>query len=661
MSRSKARRKTKDLAPAPPPPKPAFLCKPLIPEVLISLFLITATLAVFWSVKNFDFLTLDDEEYVTENPHVQVGLTAKGVLWAFTTMHASNWHPLTWLSHMLDGVLYGLSPGGHHLTNLLFHITSTLLLFWLFKRMTGGLWRSGWVALLFALHPLHVESVAWVSERKDVLSTFLWMLTMWTYVAYANRPSQGRYGLVFLSFALGLLSKPMLVTLPFVLLLVDYWPLRRFPTEPAKNLYDSQSKTSLRSVAFHLIWEKVPFFVLVAVSSVLTLVAQRGAIASLEVIPLGTRIANALISYVCYIGKTIWPSGLAVQYPYSSQFPMWEVAGAALILVGVSVWVIWEGRRRPYLGMGWSWYLGTLIPVIGLVQVGAQAMADRYTYVPLIGLFIMMVWGISDLLAGWRYQRALLSASALLLITVLTFLTRTQLQYWSNSVTLFKRSLNVTVDNYLSHNSYGVVLARKGKNEEAITHFTEALKLRPNFAKAHNGLGVALSRQANYQEAILHYNEALRIKKDYAEAYNNLGVALARQGKVQEAFIHYKEALRIMPLSVDAHYNIGNLFGLQGNYQEAIYHFTEILKIKPNDVEVHYNIGVALAEQGKNEEAITHFTEALRLKPNFSEAHFSLGLAYLTIGNRNSALEEYKVLKTINPDLANTLSRKIFE
>jgi tetratricopeptide (TPR) repeat protein len=446
-----------------------------------------------------------------------------------------------------------------------------------------------------------------------------------------------------------------------------------------------------------LVWEKVPLFVLVIASCLLTVIAQHrgGAVASLESLSLEVRMSNALISYVSYIGKMIWPSRLAIQYPYPEMILLWQLTGAGLFLIGVSALVIREARRRPYLVVGWLWYLGTLVPVIGLVQVGPQAMADRYTYVPLIGLFIIMIWGISDLSAGWRHKRILLPVSAVLLVLILSILTRIQLQHWYNGVTLFRHSLDVTINNYLSHNSYGVALAAQGMDEEAITHykeslrirpyfadthlnlgnalarqgkyqeaidhFTKALSLRPDFVKAHNGLGVALARQGKYEQAVTHYEEAIRMKSDYAEAYNNLGVALVQQGKIQEAMTQYHQALQMKPAYADAHYNLGNLLARQRKFQEAITHFIEVTKINPHDPNIYCSIGTALMEQGKQREAIDHYSQALRIKPDFDEARFSLGLAYWMIGNRDSALEELRILKMNNPDLASNLSQKFLK
>jgi len=660
--------------------------------VLISLFLILTIVAVFWPVKNFRFINLDDEEYVTENPQVLNGLSLNGVIWAFTTKHCSNWHPLTWLSHMLDTELYGLNPRGHHLTNLLFHLANTLLLFWVLKRMTGMLWESGFVAALFALHPLHVETVAWVAERKDVLSTFFWMLTMGAYVHYVHQASTRRYLLVFFSFALGLLSKPMIVTLPLVLLLLDYWPLGRLHWRLEEQ--GSQGKTAI-SGAFRLVWEKVPLLILVVVSCVLTIWAQRGTIAPLEALPLGTRMANALISYVSYVGKMVWPCRLAVQYPYPERFPLWQVAGAGLFLIGVSFLVVREARRRPYLVVGWLWYLGTLVPVIGIVQVGIQAMADRYTYVPLIGLFIMIIWGGVGSLSQWRYRRMALPLFAALIITLLIVLIRTQLLYWNDTIKLYQHSLDLTEKNYHVHYNLGVTLTGEGRNEEAKAQYAEVLKIRPDYYKALSAMGVILSRQRKYSEAIAYYKEALRIKPDHADTHYNLGraffqlgkyedaikaykeairikpddadtyvligIALTRQGKYDEAIASHREAIKIKPNLVDAHNNLGITLALQGRHQEAIAHFNEVLRMKPNIADVYYNIGLALTEQGKIKEAIDQFSKALRIKPDFGQARFSLVQAYSKIGNKDLALEEYKILKTTHPDLANDLSRRLFK
>ena len=530
------------------------------------LALIAANLIVYASVWHHDFVNYDDDQYVSTNTVVLRGLTWHSASWAFTTGYAVNWHPLTWLSHMLDVQLYGLDPGPHHLTNLLFHIANTLLLFGLLRRMTGALGGSAFVAGLFAVHPLHVESVAWVAERKDVLSTLFWMLTLWAYVEYVRRPGLRRYWAVLLFFALGLMAKPMLVTLPFVLLLLDFWPLGRMGLGPNPADGWALSRDGWATTV-RLVWEKLPLLALTVMSSIVTLVVHRrgGAVISLGATPLNLRVANALVSYVAYIGQMLWPARLAVLYPYAQSLPGWWTAGAFLGLMAISVAVIRAGPRRPYLLVGWLWYLGTLVPVIGLIQVGDQARADRYTYIPLIGLFIVVAWGVPDLMVRWPFRRIALPAAAGLVSLACVIAARGQLRYWQDSTTLWTHALAVTTGNTIVHNNLGVVLADQGKLEEAIAHYSEALRIKADSADAHNNLGVALADQGKLEEAIAHYSEALRIQPDYADAHNNLGVALADQGKLDEAIAHFSEALRIKPDYIKARDNLRLTLVSRGN------------------------------------------------------------------------------------------------
>ena len=553
---------------------------------MVCVFLVVATASVFWQVRGDDFLNYDDNGYVTENPHVQAGLNWEGIKWAFTASYFGNWHPLTWLSHMLDCQIYGSKPGGHHFTNVLLHIANTLLLFLVFNRMTRRLWPSAFVAALFALHPLHVESVAWVAERKDVLSTFFWMLTMWTYVRYVESPGIGRYLSVLFFFALGLMAKPMLVTLPFVLLLLDYWPLGRFGMSQSGDTVISQNHQSKntsdrRWLVAHPIREKVPFFALSALSSVITLVAQQNgeAVSSLVAVSLKMRVANALVAYVSYIWKMIWPHHLAVFYPHAYMPPIGMVAGSGLLLLCVSIALFWAARRHRYLVTGWLWYLGTLVPVIGLVQVGSHAMADRYTYVPLIGLFVMVAWGVPDLVARWRYRRPVLAISTAFVLLTFIICTWLQVRLWKNTFTLFKHALQVTQGNFLAHNNLGAALAKRGRHEEALGHFSEALKIRPDYVSAHTNLGNELMRQGRTREAIRHFSEALKIKPDQAETHNNLGVALAIQGRTREAIRHFSEALKIKPDYGSAHYNLAMAYRSEGNYREAIKHCDRAMEL----------------------------------------------------------------------------------
>jgi len=505
-----------------------------------------------------------------------------------------------------------MNAGSHHLTNVLFHIINTLLLFIVLKRMSNALWQSAFVAALFALHPLHVESVAWVAERKDVLSTFFWMLTMWGYVRYVERPGANRYLLVVLFFIFGLMAKPMVVTLPLVLLLLDYWPLKRFQFG--------------QSGGGRLVLEKLPLLALSAVSGVVTYFAQQsgGAVESLSVHPLTVRVANAFVSYTAYMGKMICPFHLAVLYPYPPTFPWWQVAGACLLLVTVSLLAICAVKRRPYLAVGWLWYVGTLVPVIGLVQVGSQAMADRYTYVPLIGLFIMIVWGVPELVARWRHRKTALAIKAAMFLSILTATTLLQVRYWTNSITLFEHAIHATTDNSVAHYNLGVALANQERITDAIEHFSEALQINPEYAKAHNNLGNALDLQGRTNEAIDHYLQAMRIKPSLAGPHFNLAGILTKQRRIDEAIDHYLQALRINPSLAEAHNYLGFFLAKQGRTDEAIDHYSQALQINPRYAEAHNNLGIALAHEGKIEDAIAHFREALRINPDLASAHKNL-------------------------------------
>jgi tetratricopeptide (TPR) repeat protein len=650
-------------------------------DILVCLFLVMATLAVYWQVQNYDFVNFDDSKYIYENRHIQEGVTLESITWAFTTIHMANWHPLTWLSHMLDCQFYGMNPGWHHLTNLLFHIANTLLLFLVFRKMTDSLWQSGFIAALFALHPLHVESVAWVSERKDVLSTFFWMLTMWSYIWYVEYPVVHRYILVVLFYTLGLMSKPMLVTLPFVLLLLDFYPLNRFKFQQI----DGSANSRQRSIALRLILEKIPLFVLVAMSSAITFYAQKhgGALKSLGSFSLKARIANALVSYTSYIGKMVYPSKLTVLYPHPGMLPWWKIAGACLLLVSISFLAIRVVKQSPYFAVGWLWYIGTLVPVIGLVQVGIQSMADRYTYVPFIGIFIIIAWGVPELVAHWRHREIWLATLATVFLSILIVVTWKQVQYWENGVTLFKHTLKHTSNNYKIHNALGGELYNQGRTTEAIEHYLQALRIKPDYAKAYNNLGNVFNNQGRTQKAVENYLQALRIKPDYVEAHNNLGVAMEKQGRIKEAVEHYLEALRIKPDYASAHYNLGNALDKQGRTQEAIEHYLHVLRINPDSaahnslgnaldkqgrmeeaighyrhalrinpdyVEAHNNLGNALDNQGRTKEAISHYLEALRIKPDYVDAHYNLGVALFHKGNIEGAIACFRKAVRINPD-----------
>jgi tetratricopeptide (TPR) repeat protein len=501
--------------------------------------LVLAAVVTYEPLRHNDFILFDDNAYITNNPDISKGLTFESIIWAFKAPRVGFWHPLTIISHMLDCELFGQRPFWHHLVSLLFHITNTLLLFLILKNMTGALWQSAFVAAAFALHPLHVESVAWAAQRKDVLSTLFWLLTMAAYVHYVRRNTSSRYLLTLLLFVLGLMAKPMLVTLPFVLLLLDYWPLQRMTLN---------TSTNRRRLIANLIREKLPFFALSAIASLIALYAEESHGAIFLRLPFYIRLSNAFVSYAAYIGKMIWPARLAVLYPHPGlNLPLWQVFAGFLTIAVVSIWIFRLGRRYKYLPVGWLWYLGTLVPVIGLVQVSMHALADRYTYVPLIGLFIIIAWGSADLLAGRRYRKIVLSLSASAVLLSLSVCTRIQLGYWRDSLALFSHNLDVTKNNYLMHYNYGIALSKKGLFSQAAAQFTEAIRIKSDFPKAHNNLGLALVEQGNLDEAIVYFKKASQLDPENDNALYNLGLAYAKKAQLEKAVEYLGKSLKLNP------------------------------------------------------------------------------------------------------------------
>ncbi len=526
-------------------------------ELWLCLFLAASILAIYLPVCGYEFINYDDPVYVVENDTVRRGLTLEGTRWAFTSMHAANWHPVTWLSHMLDVQMYGLNAGAHHSTNVIFHILNIMLLFLLLRRTTGALWRSAMVAVLFAVHPLHVESVAWISERKDVLSAFFGFLTLLAYAEYVKRPGWLRYGTALLLFALGMMSKPMVVTLPFLMLLLDYWPLNRYVQE-----------NGVRRFAF-LVKEKLPFFVLAVASCVVTMIAQGrgGAVAPLEFYSFGMRVANAIVAYVAYLGKMIWPMNLAVLYPHPGVRPIWQVAGASLLLLGITCFVLAQTKRRSWLAVGWLWYLGTLVPVIGLVQVGLQAMADRYAYIPLIGIYIVLAWEFHEALHRWGCGVRGLALAGMAVTAVLMLIAWNQVRYWENSIALYSHTLEVTDANWSIRNNLGNAYAEINQNDQAMHHYQEAIRIKPDYFEAYNNMGTVMAKMKRRDDAVAYFLNALKYNPDSAFAHNNLGRLLAEQMKYEDAIRHFRAALRIKPDYQGAQHNLQVVLKLQADNQ----------------------------------------------------------------------------------------------
>ncbi len=591
----------------------------------IGALLVLATCVTFWPVLRCDFINYDDPDYVTANTHVQNGLTWAGVVWAFTTNHVANWHPLTWLSHMLDCQLFGVNPAAHHAVNLLLHAASVVLLFVLLNRMTGAVWRSAIAAALFALHPLRVESVAWVAERKDTLAALLWLLTVWAYVRYVSQRNAARFGLVIAFFALGLMAKPMLVTLPFVLLLLDYWPLKR--NASGGSITNGRPLASLLRQWRPLLIEKWPLFALALVSSLVTFFAQKsgGTVASVTQLSLGARFGNAVISYVRYLGKLIWPTDLAVIYPYPTAWPSWQIVGGIGVLAAISALAWLTAKRRPYLLIGWLWFLGTLVPVIGLVQVGRQAMADRYTYIPMIGLGVMLVWGAADLLTRVRRGNLIGGGLAALALAGCALATRQQLNYWRDGCTLFTHTLAVTKGNALAQNNLGTALAALGRRDEALLHYAEAVRLQPADPVMRNNFGAALAKAGRIEAAMEQYGAALQAKPGFDEAHNNLGAALVAQGRLDEAVLQFRQALAARPDYAEAHNNLGGVLAMQQKHAEAVEHYAAAIRLSPDVASAHLNYALSLEKLGRADDALNQFGEAFRLDPRSTEAAYNLG------------------------------------
>jgi tetratricopeptide (TPR) repeat protein len=613
--------------------------------VAAAVCLVVLVALLYVPVRHHEFVNYDDDRYVTENGFVRRGLSPAGVRWACTAIHASNWHPLTWLSHMLDVELFGLDPAGHHLTSVALHAANAVLLLLALYVMTGRLRPSLLVAMLFALHPLRVESVAWIAERKDVLAGLFWMLTLLMYGLYAKRPCLARYLGVLACFALGLMAKPMLVTLPFVLLLLDAWPLRRLEGELRKRVL-----------------EKLPLLALSAASAAITLVAQKsaGAMHASEIWPLGQRVANALVAWVLYLWKTIWPAKLACFYPHPASVGtggelMPKAVGAGLLLAAVTVVVVISRRRRPYVLSGWFWYLGTLVPVIGIIQVGGQAMADRYTYLPLIGIYIVIAWSLSEWIDRRERLRAFVIPAVALALAALATVTRLQIDHWRNSQALFEHAVRVTRNNYVAHNNLGSGFESRGDLARASAQFEQALRLHEEFPPAHRNLGLVLTKQGDLSRAIAHLERAVGLDPGYADAHHSLGAALQRQGDLERAAARFERAVSLDPDHVEAHNNLGVILESRGDLAGASVHYEHALRVEEDFAEAHCNLGNVLLSRGDLEGARARYERALGIRPDFAEAHNNLGFVLAQQGDDRAAVSHYHRALELRPETVQTL------
>lgn len=622
----------------------AFRSGPL----LLGLGLVLLTLLTYRQVTTYGFVNFDDGLYVSGNRHVQQGLTWQGFLWAWQANVASNWHPLTLFSHMLDCELFGMNAHGHHLTSLLLHLANVWLLFEILRRMTrghaGAVGASAFVAALFGVHPMHVESVAWIAERKDVLSGFFFLLTLGAWHRWVQEAARSRYLLALVLFACGLLSKPMLVTLPCVLLLLDVWPLGRL------RAGEIRSVRALWTGLCPLLLEKLPFFVLSVASSAVAVYTQQGSLATFEAVSLGRRVGNALVAYVVYLGKTFWPAKLAAFYPLPPSVPPGKAVAAGALLAAVTALALWRLRRQPYLAVGWLWFLGMLVPVIGLVQVGRQAMADRYTYLPSIGLFLAVAWGVAELVGGRKILRTACTAGAVAVVAALAVAAHAQVETWQSSLILFRHAIAVTEDNYLAHLNVAVELSRQGDQAGALRHFHEVLRIQPNLADAHAALAAGFRRWGRPAEALPYARRAVQLKPERAHFHHTLATILEDLGRKDEAIAELRKALERGPNLPDVHAGLGLLLQEKGRTDEALEHYRAALEAKPDLNDLYAPTATLLARKGDLAEAVLLYEEAVRRQPT-PAACFNLGLTLERMGRTAEARRSYEQALALDPGL----------
>ena len=633
------------------------------PVTIICVFLIIALCSLYLQVKDHQFIVFDDYLYVTENSHVLSGLNLKNIKWVFTLSEKNGtyWQPLTWISHMVDIQLWGMNAGKHHLTNLFLHIINTLLLFFVLRGMTGALWKSAFVASVFAFHPINVDTVAWIAERKNLLSTCFWLIAMLAYFYYTKRPVLLRYMVVVFSFILGLLAKPMLVTLPFVLLLVDYWPLGRIDLGQSSTAGVNQNYLAMKTLSTllksRIVLEKIPLIVISILSIYVSMVSVRyvGNTATFEQVPMGLRIENAMVSYITYVGKAIIPHSFAIYYPFPKVIPSWESAGAFFLVMLISGLVLLAYRRYPYLIVGWLWYISTLVPVIGLIQSGLwPAIADRWAYVPLIGVYIMIAWGLPELLNKWQFKKIALATLTGIVVPILIVCSWMQVGYWKNSITLFEHTLKVTANNYVAHNNLAVALIDIGDFDSAVKHCIEALRINPNYANPHINLANALFKKGDVDGSIQQSRLAINLNPNNIMAYANFGQLLFIEKKYDESLSQFRKCLTLDPGYGDAYRFIGNIMLSTENYNEAIVNYKEALRINSSQPEVYYHLGIAYFQKNNYPKAILCFQRAIEENPFYSEANNYLNVAKTAQTRIDNLIESIKAsikADTQNPTL----------
>lgn len=617
-------------------------------HAIICLLLAATSLVIYWNVGNYEFINFDDNSYVWNNPYVKQGLTLNNIQWAFNLSGNSEdqnyWHPLAWISHMIDCQLFGLDAGKHHLVNLSIHILNSLLLYIVFFHMTGAMWQSAFVAALFSAHPLNVDSVAWIAERKNLLSTLFWLMTMLAYVYYSRRPSIYRYILVFTVMAAGLLAKPMLVTLPCVLLLLDFWPLGRLRL-PFSGQETAGVKPFHGSTPVHLIAEKIPLLVLSLFSIIASMVSlqNQNQIVSEHIAPMSLRVENAIVSYVKYIAKIAWPTDMTIYYPFPEAIPLWQVTGALILLAAAFGAVFFSLRKAPYLSIGWLWFIGTLSPIIGIVQGGLwPEMADRWTYVPAIGLFVMTSWGGAAIVKKYSIKPAIAAILAFFILIPFILIAKNQTSHWQNSITLFSHSLEAGEDNEVARYNLGEGLGKKEKFDEAIIQYIEALKINPRLAKAHNNIGRILADKEQTDEAITRFRQALAIDPSLIEAHMNLGRALGNKGLTDESLAQFALALKIDPDKSEIYEDMGKAVAKKKLFDQAIDYFNHAIKMNPRSANAINGLGNAFAEKGDLDEAINKFHAVLKIDPDYKEVHNNLANALVRKGKLDEALYHYE-------------------